>query len=137
MAFPSLRHFREAEFDYPDLVDPELLTLVDEVRHRLGHSIYVKSDARHHDDMVRIYGPAELEWPNSPHQIRSDGFGHGLDLRMTPWNGDTRFKFVRNCYALHEEGRWPRLGIEVCDQHVHVDNDPVLRRPWLWIGRSR
>jgi hypothetical protein len=137
MAFPNLRHFGRHEFRNPDLVDPALLLLVDEVRDRTGHPIYVKSDARHRADMERIYGPDDTEWPNSPHQIRDDGFGHGLDLRMHPWNGTTRFAFVRACIALHEEGRWPNLGIELADQHLHVDNDPVLVRPWLWTGRSR
>lgn len=142
MSFPQLRHFTPSEFDNPGLVDPALLLLVDEARHRAGLvlpdlRIYVKSDARHHTDMVRIYGPDPTEWPNSPHQIRSDGYGHGLDLRMVPWNHRTRFEFVRACMALHEEGRWPRLGIEGADEHIHVDNDPVLIRPAFWIGLSR
>lgn len=133
----DLRHFTQSEFQHPELVDPDLLRLVDEARQRAGDPIYVKSDARHHSDMVQIYGPDESEWPNSPHQIRDDGFGHGVDLRMHPWNGETRFRFVKACMDLHEEDRWPRLGIEIADQHVHVDNDPVLRRPWLWAGRSK
>lgn len=142
MAFPALRHFNRDEFDHPDLVDPELLLLVDEARHRLdlalpGTRIWVRNDARHHEDMVRIYGPDEEDWPNSPHQIRDDGFGHGLDLKMIPWNHKTRHAFVKACIQLEDEGRWPNQGIEICDGHIHVDNCPVLERPALWMGISR
>lgn len=137
MSFPVLRHFHQGEFKYPFLIDPALLLLVDEARDQAGDRIYVKSDVRKHEDMVRIYGPQYWTWPDSPHQIRDDGLGHGLDLRMVPWNGTTRHRFVKACLRLEWEGRWPNQGIEIADNHVHVDNDPVLRRPWLWVGLSR
>lgn len=139
MAFPDLEHFAAAEFDYPTRVDPELLALIDEVRSRCGFPIRVTSDVRTESDLRDIYGTFR-DAPDSPHLIRDDGFGHAVDV--TPagdlsWADFHTRKMEIACTAFGLRSIWPNQGIEVGTSHVHLDNDPKLKRPYYWGGKSR
>lgn len=131
MAFPALRHFRREEFDYPDQVDPGLLQLLDEVRERAGVPIKVTSDRRTLSQHEALY-PDPATRPNSPH-VR----GHGIDFKPMPDTSENRMAVLHAILDLWKSGRWPRLGLEIATRHLHCDNDPILKRPHLWIGTSR
>lgn len=147
------RHFAASEFDRPDLLSPVVLRGLDEIRHRLGFPIGVTSDHRTEDDLVRLYGPYE-NWPawlrekGSPHEVRDDGHFHAADVYPAhpgdwtgrKWRYERRWRCGRifaEAVHLHYEGLWPRLGAELADRHVHLDDDPVLSRPYAWPGKSR
>lgn len=141
----TLDHFSPAEFDHPDKVDPELLELLDEVRHRCGFPIRVNDDARTLQDVVDIYGPQE-SWPDwlresgSPHQIHDDGYGHAVDVEPAgdhDWSTFHTRKMEIACHAFGLRSIWPNQGIEVGTSHVHLDTSPKLKRPYYWGGESR
>lgn len=142
-----LRYWSPDEFDHPEKVDRDLLIHLEALRHGCGFPLYISSDVRSDADMARIYGP---DWkssaPDSPHQIRRDGFGHAVDLQLEPKGerklskqtfGRRRLILVHEATELWRSGHWPRIGLEVATAHVHVDNDTKLLRPWIWPGVSR
>lgn len=139
--FNRLDHFDASEFVYPEMMDPVLLALIDELRARCGFPLRVTSDGRTEADMHAIYGP-EPGWPTwlkqkgSPHQR-----GRAVDLvplaDSEAERDVRRAKVFSEAFQMHERGTWPRLGLEFADRHIHVDNDDVLRRPHFWPGSSR
>lgn len=144
----QLNHFHPDEFDRPEIMDPNLLYHIDELRKRCGFPLIVTSDGRKLDDLIRIYGNPD-DWPSwlkekgSPHQQREDSWAHAVDL--TPKMGSLSRQEVRirmadmfmHARQMHKEGLWPRQGIEFATEHLHFDNDTQLKRPWYWTGQSK
>lgn len=128
---------------HPELVDPDLLLYVDELRGRLGFPFTFTSAVRTEADLIRIYGSLSAA-SDSPHQVRDDGWGHALDVQ--PY-GDLGFREFHHrkaeiwvvAYQMgpYREGTWERQGLEMGTRHVHLDNDTKLNRPYYWGGKSR
>lgn len=137
----ELTHFETFEFDRPEKIHGPLLRRLDRVRHLCGFPIRVTSDARTEEDLIRIYGSLE-EATDSPHQVRSDGWAHAVDVQPA---GELAFgEFHRrkamiyhHAFQIYLQGDWERQGLELGTSHVHLDNDPKLKRPYWWGGRSR
>lgn len=137
----SLQHFDRSEFVRPEMMDADLLGHVDELRERCGFPLRVTSDGRTDGDLEAIYGP-KGDWPRwltergSPHAR-----GHAVDVvpvaDSVQQRDERRAKVFVEAFRMWEEGRWPRCGIEFADAHVHLDNDPELRRPHFWPGASK
>jgi hypothetical protein len=150
MSFPTdLRYFAEREFAHPELLDPLILHLFDEVRHRAGVPIRVSSDGRTMAETIALY-------PNDPtgQQMSVHPRGFAIDGFPVPFNADGRLRFlygVTSLYVEAKDGRLPtavagrlggpgfadRLGLEIANRHFHVDVDTKLTRPHFWLGTSK
>jgi len=130
--YSALRHFTREEFTRPELMEADFLSLLDEWRERCGFGIKILNAGRLFEDMVRIYGPDISTWSDSPHKR-----GLGVDCRPVEDSAASRLVMIGTAIDLWEEGRWSRLGLGIYDKHLHVDNDTKLRRPWLWVGKSK
>lgn len=134
----TLRWFSPDEFDHPTEVDVRLLQVLDEIRHLSGVPIKVTSDFRTDADMERIYGPDRSSWPNSPHQR-----GTAVDFRPVKRSFENFMRVLRAVLNVWNDGAIPKMGMELGRtgsqlSHFHLDmNDPELRRPHFWIGKSR
>ena len=133
MAWPvgGLRHFRRSEFADPDRLSPQLLELIDEIRDRAGLPIRITSDYRSQEEHEAIY-PDPSSRPNSPHTR-----GTGLDFVPIPFSAHNRLLVLAAITEIYAESGAPNLGLEIANRHFHIDLDTTLRRPWLWIGKSK
>lgn len=132
-----LEYFAPTEFEHPDQMNAELLTNLDELRHRCGFPIKINDGYRTDADMAAIYGSDRSKWSNSPHMR-----GRGVDIE--PHGDLTYAEFHRrkmvimyHALAMWMEGKWPRLGLELADVHTHLDNDTENTRPFAWPGVSK
>jgi len=132
MAFPTggLTHFREAEFDRPEMISEELFHILDAIRAESGVPIKVTSDGRTEEETAILY-PDPTKRPNSPHKRGA------LDFKPMPHNAENRLKVLAAIMKLWSAGRIPRMGLEIADRHFHLDMDTELRRPHLWTGKSK
>lgn len=150
MSWPNegLRHFSRREFARPDEMDETFLLFLDEVRHRARVPYRISSDHRTDAETIALY-PDPATRPDSPHPrgTAADGF-------PVPFNADGRLRVLYGATSLYVEakdGHLPddvrerlggagfadRLGLEIADRHFHLDLDRKLRRPHLWLGRSK
>jgi len=131
-AFDNLEFFLYSEFKRPELMDEDFLLMLDELRRRCDFPLLITSDGRIDEDMERIYGSDRDGWPNSPHKR-----GRAVDLQPIGNTSRNRLRLIHEVIGMHLDGEWTRLGLEIADRHIHVDDDRELRRPYLWIGKSR
>ena len=110
-----LTYFRRSEFKHPDMMQPELLLRLDELRHRTGLHIEISSGWR--DDGSSHENGWEVD-------ITDDKDSDGLN---TSW----RYVIVGAAYAVG----FPRIG--EYDGHVHLGMDPSKAQGVAWVGKSR
>ncbi|KKK58705.1 hypothetical protein LCGC14_3041720 [marine sediment metagenome] len=132
MSWPAegLEFFTREEFDAPDEMDSFTLLFIDEVRRRLGLPIRITSDYRTDEEteaFTRMMRPGR-----NPHPRRT-----ALDWKPVPFTMHTRILCLGIVGTMYKEGLCPRIGLEIADKHFHTDTDAILKRPWLWFGRSR
>jgi hypothetical protein len=133
MSWPNLTNFERREFRRPEIMQEDFLLALDELRNRCGFPLVITSDGRTEEDMNRIYrGVPENKRPNSPHKR-----GRAVDVQPVPNTPEKRIILLHHITGMYMDGTLPRLGLEVADRHIHFDNDDVLTRPWLWVGKSR
>lgn len=144
--------FSPKEFDHPELMDPGFIGDLDFLRMRCGFPLHVNDDARSTEEHEHLYRKeiakgesyptesahlwmeefpvraSDLE-PSVPRQ--NDGCSLSLDER--------ELKLTYEITRMHEEGRWPSLGLGIETAHWHVDDTPRLgdRRPKFWVAVSR
>ena len=122
LGWDSLKYFRPREFSHPELVDPKLVDMLDEMRNRCGFRMDITSSYRSGPHMGKR---------KSSHQVGSDGFYHGVDIAAA--TGRKRYYLVQ--YAISVGFR--RIG--VYDRHIHLDvaTDRMFIQEVLWPGKSK
>lgn len=125
--------FKRAEFDAPDKLTDDILTTIDAVRDTCGISLIVTSDWRSLAAHHAIY-PDPNKRPNSPHPR-----GTALDFKPKPWTPANRMTVLWAILDLWKRGKIPfKIGLEIATSHFHLDvNDPELKRPYIWTGKSK
>lgn len=154
MNFPKLRFFKEREFKRPELLDPEWLRELDELRGRFGHKIIVVSDVRTVNEQAALYDKevqTEIDrglrrgtlWPmDGPHVFINDTLVRCADVKVVGVKispAETKIRFNNAVTSMFLDGTWAHLGFGVETQHFHIDDTPRLkvRRPAFWVDVSR
>ena len=106
----EVHHFRAAEFDYPEIISPYLVRLLDTARAKSGIPFIITSDVRPDDD-------------TSSHRS-----GWAVDIQAhSSW---VKFKIVKALLMVGIN----RIG--VYDRHIHADIDPNRPADVMWTGKS-
>ncbi len=144
--------FSPREFKHPDLMDPNWIRDLDTVRMRCGFPLKVNSGARtleEHEYLYRKEIAKGLPYPaDSSHLFDEDNPVRASDLEPSPPKEDDgcdltldqrELALLTQVLRMHNDGRWPWLGL-ICETgHFHIDDTPRLkdRRPYYGVGISR
>lgn len=112
----TLRWFKPAEFDSPELMSTKLLQRLDTVRTMARVPMVVTSSYRRGDKAAHGSGTAV--------DVADNSAGRPVSSR---W----RMAVVRAALAVG----FNRIGIY--DRHVHLDVDETLPQEVLWVGESK
>jgi hypothetical protein len=111
MAFPVLRHFKEKEFQHPEMMNAGFLGWLDLVRDKAGVPFKITSDGR----------------PGDPNL---HGLGMAVDIHSRDWNGEQKWK-VAYAVMLYADYAPGKLELELVfnedplkDCHWHIAVDP-------------
>ena len=153
--------FSPREFDHPELMDPSFIGDLDTVRMRCGFPVDITDDARTREELEALYAeeilkdqeagqPYGWSWPeDSAHAVGEGGeLVRCVDCKPSlPKPGDgsnlslerRQLKLNHELGRMHDEGRWPKLGLGVETAHWHADDTPRLgpKRPAFWVAVSR
>ena len=117
----NLRNFKLSEFDSPDLpgsgsnMNPNFLQMLDEARDLAGVPFRINSGYRTKAHNAKVKGVN-----NSPHTK-----GFAADIHAP--DGPNKFKILKACIMIG----FQRIG--VYRNWIHVDCDPSLPTPTLWV----
>jgi len=102
-----------------DVVDWDAIKILDDARDRTSIPFFITSHYRTPEHSVEVGGittDAHTETPCSAFDIEAS-------------NSADRFKIVKACLAVG----FPRIGINIKNNHIHVDNSKKLPPFVLWI----
>lgn len=121
-----MKHFHESEFARFDLLRPEMASMLDELRDRLGSPIIITSSYRDPVHNAAVGGA-----PDSSHTPAPDGLYSGIDFTIpgsliTP---RALFWIVKHAYDVG----FKRVGLYSDMRHVHLDCESRLDQEAIWI----
>ncbi len=122
----SIRHFKPREFtcscdglcDHPDVISPEFVAKLDEIRERIGLPVTVTSGTRCERHNRKVGGK-----PHSAH-LPKNGVSHAADIKCS--DSAYRFAFLSAALPLFK-----RIGVG--KEFIHVDDDPELPSEVVWV----
>ncbi len=128
-AIPSwerVKHFTPREFtctcdglcDHPVAISPDVVAALDRIRDELGVPLSVVSGTRCERYNRKVGGS-----PRSAH-IPKNGISHAVDIRCQ--DAQLRHRLISAALAV-----FPRIGI--AKDFIHLDDDPELPQPLIWV----
>ena len=122
----TIIHFKKDEFLRPELLRPNMILMLDELRGQYGKPLIVSSSWRDPDRNAQVGGVSD-----SSHLVAQDGFYSGIDL-TTPANVFTKREFYLITKAAYACG-FRRIGLYKDYKHIHLDVEFRLDQEVQWI----
>ena len=115
----SVRYFKPEEFSEPELMDPDFIFMLDEVRAIAEVPIFITSSFRQGDP-------------------KAHGSGFAVDISERPTNPDGRNLSSRwRFFVVDAAIRVGFTRIGVYDKHIHLDSWPSGPTYVMWFGESK
>lgn len=118
--FTNIKHFKPAEFHFPEKMDQDLINKLDTLREQLGEPIKINSDFREPDHNAEVGGVQ-----GSQHLT-----GHAVDIALGP-DGAYLYRILKLAFGIGFTG----IGIKrVTGQGglLHLDNRPLDNEVWTY-----
>jgi len=122
----AIKHFGPQEFSNPELLRPELLSMLDAFREKYGRPILITSSFRDPAHNAAVGGV-----PDSSHCPGSDGLYSGIDF--TVGNGTFTGQELFDAVVALLAAGFKRIGLYADAKHIHVDCESRLAQKVIWI----
>jgi len=123
-----ITHFKKDEFLRPELLRPNMIHMLDDLRRFYGSQLVVSSSWRDADRNAQVGGASDSSHVAA---YSPDGLYSGIDL-TTPANVFTKHEYYLIDKAAHAVG-FKRIGFYKDFKHVHLDAEDRLPQEVLWI----